>query len=174
MSQFFASGGQSIGASASVLPMSIQGWFPLGLTGLFSLQSKGLLSTTIWKHQFFGAQPSLWFNSHIHSVVLNNISVSLSTLLVWMMNFSVILLTRCTGHEEWGMGLEKKVWSKVRRSRRLFCLFPGFSSLAHFLLASARPAEKAASPVSSAAPLFPGIPRWKTLGTAALMGAAKS
>ena len=71
MSQFFESGGQSIGASASasVLPMNIQGWFPLGLTGLISLQFKGLSrvfsSTKIWKHQFFGTQPSLWFNSHI-------------------------------------------------------------------------------------------------------------
>ena len=66
MCHFFASGGQSIGASASssVLPMSIQGWFPLGLIGLISLLSKGLSrafsSTTIWKHQFFGFQPSLW------------------------------------------------------------------------------------------------------------------
>ena len=59
MSQLFTSGGQSIGASASVLPMSIQGWFPLGLTGLISLQSKRLSrvfsSTTVGKHQFFGA-----------------------------------------------------------------------------------------------------------------------
>ena len=65
MSQFFAWGGQSIGASASasVLPMIIQGWFPLGLTGLISLQSKGLSrvfsNITIQKHQFFHAQPSL-------------------------------------------------------------------------------------------------------------------
>ena len=70
MSQLFTSGGQSIGASASVLPMSIQGWFPLGLTGLFSLQSKGLLSTTIWKHQFFSAQPFLWSNSHMRTLLL--------------------------------------------------------------------------------------------------------
>ena len=65
MSQFFASGGQSIGvsASASVLPMNIQDWFPLGLTGWISLQSKGLsrvyCNTTVQKHQFFGAQLSL-------------------------------------------------------------------------------------------------------------------
>ena len=63
MSQLFASGGQSIGASASVLPMNIQGWFPLGWTGWISLQSKGLSrvfsSTTVGKHQFFSAQPSL-------------------------------------------------------------------------------------------------------------------
>ena len=58
MSQFFVSGGQSIGASAlaSVLPVNIQGWFPLGLTGLISLQSKELSrvfsNTTIWKHQY--------------------------------------------------------------------------------------------------------------------------
>ena len=62
MSLIFVSGGQSIGASASVLPMNIQGWFPLGLTGLISLRSKGLSSifssTTVQKHQFFGAQPS--------------------------------------------------------------------------------------------------------------------
>ena len=52
----------------SVLPMNIQGWFPLGWTGLVSLLSKELSRvfsrTTFWKHQFFGAQPSLWFNSH--------------------------------------------------------------------------------------------------------------
>ena len=73
MSQLFASSGQSIGApaSASVLPMNIQGLFLLELTGLISLQSKGLSrvfsSTTIQKHQFFGAQPSLWPNSHIYT-----------------------------------------------------------------------------------------------------------
>ena len=65
VSQFFASGGQSIGVSASVwaLPMNFQDWFPLGWTGLISLQSKGLSSvfsnTTVQKHQFFGAELSL-------------------------------------------------------------------------------------------------------------------
>ena len=61
-------------SSASDLPMNIQDWFPLGLTGLISLQSKGLArvfsSTTIWNHQFFGAQPSLWSNSHIRTWLL--------------------------------------------------------------------------------------------------------
>ena len=72
----FASGGQNIGASVSpsVLPMDIQGWFPLGLTGLISLLSKGLSrvfsSTTVWKHQFFSAQPSLWSNPHIPTWLL--------------------------------------------------------------------------------------------------------
>ena len=69
MSQLFKSGGQSTWTSATALPMSIQGWFSLGCTSLISLLSKGLSrvfsSTTIWKHPFFGAQPSLWFNSHI-------------------------------------------------------------------------------------------------------------
>ena len=74
MSQLFTSGGQSIGASASVLPMNIQGWFPLGSTDLISLQSKGLSrvfsSTTVGRHQFFSTQPSLWSDSHIHTWLL--------------------------------------------------------------------------------------------------------
>ena len=71
-----ASGDQSTGAStsASVLPVNIKSWFPLGLTGLISLLSKGLsrvlASTTVQKHQFFGAQPSLWSKSHIHAWLL--------------------------------------------------------------------------------------------------------
>ena len=71
ISRFFASGGWSIGSSASesVLLVNIQGWFPLGLTALISLLSKGLStvfsSTTVQKHHFFGAQSSLWSNSHI-------------------------------------------------------------------------------------------------------------
>ena len=76
MSQFFASGGQSIGVSASksVLPMNIQDLFLLGWTGGISSQSKGLSrvfsSTTVQKHQFFGAQPSSQSNSHIHTWLL--------------------------------------------------------------------------------------------------------
>ena len=76
MSQLFASGGQSIGASASapVLPMNIQDSFPLGLTALISLLSKGLSSvfsnTTAWKHQFSGIQPSLWSSSYIRTWLL--------------------------------------------------------------------------------------------------------
>ena len=71
MSWLFTSDGQSIWASAlvSVLPMSIQGRFPLGFTGLILLVSKGLSrvfsSTTVQKHQFLSTQPSLWSNSHI-------------------------------------------------------------------------------------------------------------
>ena len=73
MSLFFTSGGQNTGfsASTSVLPMNIQDWFPLGLIGWISLQSKGLSSvfssTTVQKHQFFGTQLSLWSNCHTHT-----------------------------------------------------------------------------------------------------------
>ena len=73
MSQLFTSAGQNIGASASasVLPMNIQGWFPLGFTCLISLEFKRLSSvfssTTVGKCQFFSTQPSFWSNSHIHN-----------------------------------------------------------------------------------------------------------
>ena len=73
MSQFFTSGGQNIGVSAStsVLPMNTLDWFRLGWTGWISLQSKGLSrvfsNTTVQKHQFFGAQLSLQSSSHIHT-----------------------------------------------------------------------------------------------------------
>ena len=76
MSLLFASVGQIIRVSdlASVLPMNIQGWFPLGLTGLISLQSKGLSrvfsSTTVWKYQFFRVQGCLWSKSHIMRILL--------------------------------------------------------------------------------------------------------
>ena len=73
VSHLFTSGSQSFGvsASASVLPKNTQGGSPLGLTGLTSLQSKGLSrifsGTTIQKHQFFSTQPSSWSSSHIHT-----------------------------------------------------------------------------------------------------------
>ena len=76
MSQFFTSGGQSVGvsASASVLPMNTQDRFPIGWTSLISLQSKGLSrvfsNTTVQKHQFFSPQPSLCSNSRIHTWLL--------------------------------------------------------------------------------------------------------
>ena len=76
MSQFFTSGGKNIGVSvsASVLPMNIQDWFPLRWIGWISLQSKRLSrvfsNTTVQKHQFFGAQLSLWYSSHIHTWLL--------------------------------------------------------------------------------------------------------
>ena len=90
ISQLLASGGQSTGALTSVLPMIIQGWSPLELIDLISLLSKGLSkvfsSTTVWKHQFFDAQPSLWSNSHIHIGLLEKSSER--NLLVHCLNFS--------------------------------------------------------------------------------------
>ena len=73
---FSHSGGQSIGASASVLVLNIKYWFPLGLNSLISLLSRGLpgvfSSTTIWKHQFFSAQPSLWSTfTSVHDCLKN-------------------------------------------------------------------------------------------------------
>ena len=79
MSQFFALGGQSIGvsASASVFPMKIEDWFPLGWTGWISLQSKGLSrdfsNTMVQKHQSFSAQLSSLSNSHIHTWLLEKL-----------------------------------------------------------------------------------------------------
>ena len=76
MSHLFASGGQSIGlsASSSVLPMTIQDWFPLAWTGWISLQSKGLSrvfsNTTVQKHQFFSTRLSSSSSSHIHTWLL--------------------------------------------------------------------------------------------------------
>ena len=73
MSRLFISGGQNIGVSASawVLLINIQDWFPLGWTGWISLQSKGLSrvfsNTTVQKHQFFGAKLSLCSNTHIYT-----------------------------------------------------------------------------------------------------------
>ena len=85
MSELFSSDGQSIGASAStsVLPMNIQDQFPLVWTGWISLQSKGLSgvfsNTTVQKHQFFGAQLSLWSNSHIHMTTGKTIPLTRQT-----------------------------------------------------------------------------------------------
>ena len=108
MSWLFTSGGQSIGASASasVLPMNIQGWFPLELTGLISLQSKGLSrvfsNTTVQKHLFFSTQSSVWSNSHIRTWLLENhsfnyaifVSKVMSLLFNMLSRFVVVILPR--------------------------------------------------------------------------------
>ena len=77
MSQLFPSGGQSYGASVSVLPMNIQDWFLLELTGLISLKSKRLstvfFNTTVQKLQFFEMQSSFWSSSHIHTWLLEKL-----------------------------------------------------------------------------------------------------
>ena len=82
--QFFTSGGQSIGvsASASILPMNLQDWFPLGGTGWISLQSRRLSrvfsNTTVQKHQFFGTQLSSQSNSHIHPYLTTGKTIALT------------------------------------------------------------------------------------------------
>ena len=113
VSQFFASGGQSIGvsASASVVPMNIQDWFPLGCTGWISLQSKGYSSVfsniTVQKHQFFSAQPSLWMQfSHLHMTTAKIIALTIWTfagkgialLFNTLSRFVIIVLPRSKCH----------------------------------------------------------------------------
>jgi len=101
MSQLFASGGQSIGASASVLPMNIQGWFPLGWTGLISFLSKGLSrvfsNTTIQKRQFFGTQPFLLSSCHIHPYMTTGktIALTIQTFVGKVMSLLFNMLSRC-------------------------------------------------------------------------------
>ena len=97
MSQFFASGGQSIGASASVLPVNIQDLFPLGLTGLISLQSMGLSrvfsNMTIQKHHFFSTQASLWSSLHICTCLLKK-SLTIQTFVGKVMSLLFNMLSR--------------------------------------------------------------------------------
>ena len=101
MSWLLTSGGQNIGASASisVLPRNIQSRFPLGLTGLISLLSKGLScvfsSTTVQKHQLCSAQPSLWSNSDIHTWLLGKtITLSMVTFVSKVMSLLFDTLSR--------------------------------------------------------------------------------
>ena len=111
MSQIFVSEGQIIGASASVLPMNIQGWFPLGLSGLMSLQPKGLSrvfsSTTIQKHQFFGCsafimwtQPLLWSHPYMTTgktiawTILTFVSTLMSLIFNTLSRFVIVFLLR--------------------------------------------------------------------------------
>ena len=103
MNQLFASCGENIGASASatVFPMNIQYWFPLGLTCLISLLSKGFSrvfsSTMIWKHQFSGAQPSLWSNftiifSHLLCFLFILLMVSFAMQMLFSLMYSGLVL----------------------------------------------------------------------------------
>ena len=112
MSQLLISGGQSIGASASVHPMNIQGWFPLRLTGLISLQPKGLsrvFSSTIRKHQFFSAHPCLWSTSLIHTWLLEKPQLCYPFIYWWTSR-----LLPCPGYwkqccnEHWGIHVSLK------------------------------------------------------------------
>ena len=98
--QFFTSGGQNIGvsASASVLSMNIQDWSPLGWTGWISLQSKGLSrvfsNTTVQKHQFFGAQLSSQSNSHPDMTTGKSIALTRWTFVGKVMSLLLNMLSR--------------------------------------------------------------------------------
>ena len=122
ISQFFPSGGQSIGAStsASVLPMNILAWFPLGLTGLSSLQSKGLSSifsnTTVQKHQFFSAQELV----EPLSSTLRKLPLSESK--------SHILSSAGPVHPP-GYTITPQGWTRSLKRIKFFCYFPTSSPL---------------------------------------------
>ena len=99
MNWLFASGNQSIRASASVLPMNVQGWFPLGLTGLTSLLSKRLSrlfsSIMVQRHQFFGTQSSIMVQpSHLYMTTGKTIALTIRTLVIKMMSLLFNMLSR--------------------------------------------------------------------------------
>ena len=136
-----ASSGQSIGVSdsASVLPMYIQEWFPLGWTGLFSLHSKGVSrifsNTIIQKHQFFGAQPSLQSNSHIHAWPLEKPYPWLDGLLL-ASNVSAFEYTIYVGHNfsskeqaSFNFMVAVSIWSDFGGQEIKSFLFPLFPHL---------------------------------------------
>ena len=120
----FTSGGQNIGASvsASVFPMNIQDWFPLGLTSWNSLQSKELSrvfsNTTVQKHQFFVAQPSFWSNSYPYMTTEKIIALTIWTFVGKVMSLLFNMLSylntnkakqRTPAYQE-GKARKYKVW----------------------------------------------------------------
>ena len=135
VSWLLASGGQSIGASASasVLPMNIQDWFPLVLTSWISLQSKGLLRffsrTTIRKHQFFDAQPSLWSSCRICAWLLG-IALTIwtfvgkvtSLLFNMLSGFAITFLHGCSHHLQWFRSPRKENLSLLPLFSHLFSM----------------------------------------------------
>ena len=130
MRQLFTLGSQNAraSASASVFPVNIQGWFPLGLTGLISLLFSGLSrvfsSTTVLKHQFFTVQPSFWSNSHIHTWLLKK------KRLLWLYGpllgkWCLCFLIRCLGFasrssdvKSWLIGKDPEL-GKIEGRRRM-------------------------------------------------------
>ena len=132
MSRLFVPGSQSIGASASALPMNIQGWFPSGLTGLISLLSKRLSrvfsGTTIQKHQFFGTQPSLWSNSHIHTWRLEKPQFWLYRLWQWGHGFKILtenhISSRSLSRAKMSTKHEAQVKTFQNKGSKMFSLAP--------------------------------------------------
>ena len=101
MSPFIEPSGQSfrVLAPASVLPMNIEDWFPLGWTGWIFLQSNGLsrvfFNSTVQKHQFFGTQPSLWSNSHTYMTTGKTITLTIWTFVGKVMSLVINVLSSC-------------------------------------------------------------------------------
>ena len=96
MSQLFVSGGQRIGVSAlaSIIPMNTQDWSPLEWTSWISLQSKGLMNTTVQKHQFFSIQLSSQSNSHIHTTTGKTIALTRRAFVGKVMTLLLNMLSR--------------------------------------------------------------------------------
>ena len=118
VSWLFTSGGQGIGTSAlaSVLSMNIQDWFPLGLTGLIFLLSKGLSrvlsNTTVQKHQFYGAQPSLWSNSHnLYMTTRKTIALTIQAFVCNVVSLLFNMLAKV--HSPFGRWLKKQWWEAL-------------------------------------------------------------
>ena len=141
MSQFFASGGLSIwvSASASVLLMNIQYWFPLGWTGWISLQSKRLSrvlsNTTVQKRQFLSTQLSLWSNSHIHIYTTTGTIIALTrqTFVSRVMSLLFSMLSRLVTAFlprskrlliSWLQSPSAVILEPLKKSLTLFPLFP--------------------------------------------------
>ena len=133
-SRLFTSGGESTGASASVFTMSIQGWFPLGLTGLISLLSKGLSrffsSTRVQKHHFFDALPFLWSNYHIHTLttgltIQTFVSQAMSLLFNTLSRFVIAFLPRNNRLLISRLQLPSTVISEPKKKKSVtVCTFP--------------------------------------------------
>ena len=135
MNWLFPSGGQIIGisASASVLPVNTQGWFPLGLTVLIFWQSKGLsrVFSTIWKHKSFSMQLSLWSNSHIctwknHSFDYMDLCRQVMSLLFNMLPRFVIAFLLRSKHllTSWLQSPFAMIWEPKKKICQCFHFFP--------------------------------------------------
>ena len=128
MRWLFASGSQSTGASASVLPMNIQDWFPLGLTALISLLSMGLLrvfsNTTVQKHLFFDAQPSLWSSFHMHTWLLEKPGIPISVRIFQFVVIHTVKGFSIINEAEVDVFLEFPWFSKIQQMLAIWSLVP--------------------------------------------------
>ena len=167
VSWLFSSGGQSIGASALVLPMNIQGWFLLELTGLISLQSKGLSrvfpNTTVQKHKIFSAQPSLYPTLHIHLYIQFRSVQSLSHVRLFVTPWIAARQASLSITNLMDMSLSK-LWEMVKRQGSLACCIPWVhkkSDMTKRLNKSNK--KKSALIYLRATPMFKSQMNWKVI-----------